>query len=409
MGTTILDYDILISVDAGYNESKVTVNGLRFSVPANIVDITDRDKYIGDIRKEGFICSSYVNGFKHLVGEQAQMLLRESEYKRRQESKKDIMESYDKFTTQDSTTHLMTCIGMALIKYSEYTKEHHIKPEYDVRKKNNQFNIYVILGYPHEVYQQVFKVVKPLITKEHNFTIETEYDIFDVNFEIKSSNIMTYSQALALYMGLISDDNGNVDYQSDYFKQLPCLVGDGGQKTFGEYKITSNLQIESAESNTEYAMNNIYERVVNEIRTKYKRMDIEIYNIQDLLEHENGILTYLDDTTDSTDYIDIKELVEKFRAEVCEEWIAHINEKFNRLLDLKQIVLGGGTGAAFYADVVDYINEHRQNLKGKVVLASYDFMGEKIEPKYAISVGLYKVLKQAVKVAKEEDEHQNNE
>lgn len=95
---------------------------------------------------------------------------------------------------------------------------------------------------------------------------------------------MTFSQALAAFMGLVTDDNGKIDYDSEYFKHLPTLVIDGGQKTVGIYVITATLQIELAESNTIFAMNNVYEKVVQTIKDDCGRNDIEIYNIAEILK-----------------------------------------------------------------------------------------------------------------------------
>ena len=102
------NYDICMSVDAGFNESKVTVNGLTFRIPSNILDITGKDQYIGNIRKPGYIGTSYVEGAKHLIGEQARMLLSEPEYKKLFAAKKEMMNSLDKFNTTDSEIHLMS-------------------------------------------------------------------------------------------------------------------------------------------------------------------------------------------------------------------------------------------------------------------------------------------------------------
>ena len=55
------NYDIVISVDAGYNGSKVTVNGVCFEIPSDIVEITGKSNF-GDIRKDGFICMKYLEG-----------------------------------------------------------------------------------------------------------------------------------------------------------------------------------------------------------------------------------------------------------------------------------------------------------------------------------------------------------
>ncbi len=188
---------------------------------------------------------------------------------------------------KESEIHLMTCVGMALIKWSEYCEENGITPKFDISKpvtEDSLFNIYIILGFPHDVYKKAYQAVKPTVVGQHNFRIETEENDYDLNFVIKSQNIMTFSQALAAFMGLVTDDNGKIDYDSEYFKHLPTLVIDGGQKTVGIYVITATLQIELAESNTIFAMNNVYEKVVQTIKDDCGRNDIEIYNIAEILK-----------------------------------------------------------------------------------------------------------------------------
>ena len=323
------NYDIVISVDAGYNGSKVTVNGVCFEIPSDIVEITGKSNF-GDIRKDGFICMKYLEGQSHLVGEQARTLLTEKEYKSSQAAKQQMLESYDKFTMKESEIHLMTCVGMALIKWSEYCEENGITPKFDISKpvtEDSLFNIYIILGFPHDVYKKAYQAVKPTVVGQHNFRIETEENDYDLNFVIKSQNIMTFSQALAAFMGLVTDDNGKIDYDSEYFKHLPTLVIDGGQKTVGIYVITATLQIELAESNTIFAMNNVYEKVVQTIKDDCGRNDIEIYNIAEILKNNDGEIVSYNKDTDQTEVIDIKPIVNQFTDETCEQLIEYIKEK----------------------------------------------------------------------------------
>ena len=398
------NYDIVISVDAGYNGSKVTVNGVCFAIPSDIVDMTGKTNF-GDLTKHGFICMTDLEGQSHLVGEQARTLLTEKEYKSSQAAKQQMLESYDKFTMKESEIHLMTCVGMALIKWSEYCEENGITPKFDITKpvtEDSLFNIYIILGFPHDVYKKAYQAVKPTVVGQHNFRIETEENDYDLNFVIKSQNIMTFSQALAAFMGLVTDDNGKIDYDSEYFKHLPTLVIDGGQKTVGIYVITATLQIELAESNTIFAMNNVYEKVVQTIKDDCGRNDIEIYNIAEILKNNDGEIVSYNKDTDQTEVMDIKPIVNQFTDETCEQLIEYIKEKYNNLLDIKQIVVAGGTGAAYYEGISKYIKGHRSNLADHVILAQYKFMGKMISPVQAISVGLYKVLKNQIEVQKKE-------
>lgn len=404
------NYDILIAVDAGYNGSKVTVNGIGFEIPSDIVDITGKS-YFGDIRKDGYISTKYLEGSVHLVGEQARTLLTEKEYKQNQSTKQQMLESYDKFTMKESEIHLMTCIGMALIKWSEYCQETEgVMPKFNVNDPvtdKSLFNIYVILGYPHDVYERAYHAVKPTVVGQHKFSIETADNEYDLDFLIKPENVMTFSQALAVFMGLVTDDTGKIDFNSDFFEHLPTLVIDGGQKTVGIYLITANLQIELAESNTDLAMNNVYDRVVKTIKQEYGRNDIEIYNIDEILKNSDGKIVSYNAETDKTDVIDIRPIVDKFIDETCEELIEYIKSRYNNLLDIKQIVVAGGTGAAYYKGISKYIKEHRSNLQDYVYLAQYKFMGKTITPVQAISVGLYKILKNQREMQKETSTKEN--
>ncbi len=58
------NYDIVISVDAGYNGSKVTVNGVCFEIQVILWKLQERVILEHD-RKDGFICMKYLEGQSH--------------------------------------------------------------------------------------------------------------------------------------------------------------------------------------------------------------------------------------------------------------------------------------------------------------------------------------------------------
>lgn len=394
------NYDLKIAIDVGYSASKICVNGVElFTIPSDIVELTGENEYLSDIHRPGYICTSYVKDQKHLVGAQASTLLLSTEYREKFNEIRDTMLSYNRFFHNDAHIHLMTCIGMALIKYSEHTIINNIQPVFDVRKdlgKNSLFNIYVILGYPHDEYKRIFQTVKPNLAKEHEFSIVTEDNKYDLKFDINPKHVMTYSQALAAYMGVILDNNGVMQTDSPHFQKLPALLIDGGWKTLGKFELTKDLKIERAESNVQFAMKNVYEKINEVLRNEYGRDDFQIYNIEEILKNENGMVTSFDKATNKTSRIDIKPLYFKFRDEVCEKMIQYLNEKHNNLLDVKEIIIAGGTGAAYYDYFMDYIHEQRDHISDSIYLVNDEFNGVKIDPVYAVVVGLYKVLLNAM-------------
>lgn len=406
------NYDIAIAVDAGYSSSKVVINGLELNIPNAVVDIT-HGSFMGDMHKAGFIMTSYIDGTDHLIGSQAKTQLQETEYKEVYESKKSMMQSYERFNTQDFEVHLMTCIGMALIEYSKHLKKNKITPELDLTKvidENSQWNIFVNIGFPHDVYQKVFTGLKRNIAKAHSYKIETEDAVYDLNFTIKPENVMAYSQALAAYMGLILNDEGKMLKDSSYFKKLPLIVVDGGQKTVGIYKVTRNLQIESAESNTDYAMDNVYERVLKVLHEKYNRTDIELYNIDMMQKTDDGNFHTIN-ADGKAETHNIFPIIKEAQEEVCQEFIEYLNKKYNQLLDIKSIVVAGGTGDAYFDTMKAYIEEYKDFLKDSFYLAENDFFGRKAEPVFAVAIGLYRVLIRGIREQRRsaEKEQRNNQ
>ena len=388
------DYKLKISVDVGYSASKICVNGVvLFTIPSNIVEITGNENYLLGIRQPNYISTSYVQGQKYLVGEQAATLLMEQNYRDAYNEIKETMSSYDRFKHANTITHLMTCIGMALIKYSQYTMENNVTPKFDVTKdlgEKSLFEIFVILGFPHDICESTLQIVKPRVVGEHKFDIETEDDEYNLQFFIDKEHVMAFSQAQAAYMGTVLDEKGQLISNSEHFKKLPALLLDGGMKTVGKFVLTKTASVEQAESNTDYAMDNVYRKVVDYIRKEYGREDIEVYNIEQILRNEGGRLVAKKNGT--TEVVNIKKIYEQYRNEVCEGLIEYLNKEHNNLLNIEEILIAGGTGAEYYDSFMDYIEREKGHLEKDVRLIDYVFNNAPIDPVYAVAVGLYKTL-----------------
>jgi len=182
-------------------------------------------------------------------------------------------------------------------------------------------------------------------------------------------------------------------------------VIDGGYKTVGLFMLTQAQKVSEAESNTEYAMGNVHKEVAKLLREDYGR-DIEPYQIPYILNEEGGKINCLvteADGTQTVETVDVQEMVLASEEALCEKLIAYLNEKFDKLLDIKQIIITGGTGSAYYNHISNYMKEKRKNLKDSVILTDYKFKGKAIDPVYAIALGMFKTLEDQLTKAYEKD------
>ena len=253
------------------------------------------------------------------------------------------------------------------------------------------------IALPNDAVEEKWGSVKKYLSGTHNFSIETEDGVFNLDFEIKKGSLMANSQVISAFIGCIADDQGNIDEAAlnvaDQSK-LPALIIDGGYKTIADFMFTENYMAEGASSNTDYAMMNIYKAIAEKIRNEYGREDV---NTDDIIKHLESDGIIICEKGDNTEAVELKPLFDAAKEEICREYVDHLNKKYNKLLDVKQIIITGGTGAQFYDYIKDYVDKHKTHLKGHVILTDYEFMGRKISPEYGIVVGMYKSLLAAIR------------
>lgn len=397
--------ELIITVDPGFDATKVVINGMLFKIPWNVVDVTDyKDPETQILAKDkDYILSHYIEGKSYLVGEQARKQLAMDSAKNIQNVKQSLMDSFGKFTSEDFEINLMSSIGYAIVRYAEKL-ERDKKISFDPAKMMDNFKIFVGITLPHDAVDSVQNSVLKKIANNHSFVIELDDGAHQLNFTIHKNKCYFMSQALVALIGAISDDNGDVDPKNEVLHNLPTLVIDGGYKTMGIFVLTSTGRIEVTgdASNTDYAMYNVHKRVAEILQTEYGRTDIQVYNIPDILDSDNGKVVYEKDG--NTDIVDIGKILNDTVKETFAQMMEYINGKFGKLLNIKSVVVAGGTGALYYSLLLDYIKSNKKHLDGKVMLTNYEFLKGSITPEYAIAVGMYKVMKRQIAKAKEQNE-----
>ena len=407
MATEKRNTEIVISTDPGFDSIKVTSeNRCMFKIAKEVVDITDKGNLFLGEQDEDFIkISNLIKGKEHLVGVSAAKYLNETKLDENEgaEERALVSDTFATFESIENQVRIMAGIGMALIRLSNNDDNiislKDIKSEDGVAVKEvvtTQANLHIGVALPHDAVEKEWGYINSWLKGNHTFTIETNGTRY--NFNIETNNLYPASQVVVALLGAISDDEGKVNINEGFLTkdECPAIVIDGGYKTVGKFVFTSIQTVSDGESNQEYAMKNIHEKVAKIIQDEYYRPDVNSRMVKRAVE-ENAELNYLSPDHSKGGTINVKELVETELTNVCQQLLNELMDKYNNLLNIKSILFTGGTGAAYYGTFKKLLKENNITwLDGKVKLTEYKFLGKSISPEYAISVGLYKAIKQKI-------------
>lgn len=388
---------LVIAVDPGFDGIKVTVNGELFRMDKDITDQTNNDGNIG-LRNEGYYSTRYMPGKIYIVGSFARKLKQSKTFREEEAEMRNITNSTRYFTTTTFEIAFITAVGAALINYEKVCVKKNLLPAFKVEELK-EWEIYLGIALPHTTYTEKGMVenMRNLFAKEYHFEMETheigKKYLFD--FKIKEENCTVQSQAIMAMLGMCQTDEGDIVTDSEILNNIPAIMCDAGYKTVGIYEFTAAQTINSATSNTDFAMSNINARVSEALHRKYTCPQVTEFTIENIINDENGVINVMTESGKS-ESIDIMPVVKEEREKVFTELVTWLCDKFDNLLYMKQIILAGGTGRMYYDYFVDYCKENRPHLK--VALTEYEFNGNKISPVYAVSVGLYKTMLNLVKM-----------
>lgn len=400
--------DIIIGLDTGFDATKIVINGLELKIPYNVVDITGQESSMMLGSGTEYILTHYLNGKNYLVGEEARKLLIESSYDESMASHQATLNSFDKFETDYFEIGMLTAIGVALIRYSEALKnekEQHfdindysayVRKDEGRNKELDKFyknvNIYVGIALPNDIVDNAWEGVANKIAGVHSFDIELEgNNNFEVSFSIEKDCCTSLSQVRAAFLGLITDDDGApLTTALVNPSKMPLLVLDGGYKTIGMFKLARNGSVVESESNTSFAMSNVNQKVAEAMKEDYNRADIKEYKVEELAS-EGSPIVYIPEGSDSTSTCSINKIRDEKIEETCGELISYIDDKFHNFIDVKSVIVTGGTGKVYFEQIKKFIEEKRQPTE--IYLTDYEFNGEKVSPTFAIAVGMYKYTK----------------
>lgn len=382
---------LLISVDPGFDFLKVVINGTSFKLPFN-VEKTDEKQFNNMKVDENFML--YRNGENETwrIGTYARDLIFQNKDVKELEVKMNEFYTEKRFVTEEFAIGVSSAIAKALFNYSQDENNDFSLDNLD------EYSIYLVVALPHAIREDYNGPVISSLEGEHSFelTIGTSSPI-KFEYKLPSDQIITTSQTIAAIYNETADDEGNLDEEKNfYLSNGPTLVIDGGYYTMGLVPVSVGGSIDNSktESDSLHAMKNVNIKVADEI--KDKRPDAKHYTIEYLANKDDGKLKYLNKTDGNKvvkQEIDIKGIKKEKVKEVCDEFIEHLNNKYNSLLDFNYVLVTGGTGNEYYPHLKKYYVDETQILDAdRLILSKNKFNGKDYSVEFAIAIGAYKAL-----------------
>lgn len=376
---------IEIALDAGFSGNKIAVNKMLYDIPFAIQDITEEEgRY--ELRR---IDDDYVrvekDGRIYLIGRAAKEYTLDMD---KSKSRKTTMEA---FSTMER--YNMQLFEIALQAFLAYGLQRYAK---DSRKSENPFHaedadkwdIHVGVALPHKHLDELAPIVNGYLDKGIDISIMIGTDK-EAHYQFTPASKSYNSQVVSmLYNEVVTNDLDDVTGDRDIYSMLPALVLDAGYKTLGKFKMAADESIVGDDSDTNFAMLNINEKVVTEISAV--RPGFSEYQIDEMCA-KGEVVRYINTDTGKPEYLDVCAIKEKYLKETCADLIAHLCSEYDNLLDFKCILIGGGTGDQYYPYIKEFCEKERPYLK--VILAGgEDFYGKPCGPVHAIAAGLFKEI-----------------
>ena len=246
-------------------------------------------------------------------------------------------EMYDRnrYNTQSFKALMLTGLGIAVLNNScgQYQGE----------------PIVVQTGLPPRYMKQDSSELKDALEGSYEFSINIGGKGYKhISLTIYRENIIIMPQPMgSLYSVITKNDGTRAENDTRLFSSQDTLILDPGFKTVDTFHIVSGYN-ESSQTFDNLGMYEIYSRISREIEEKHHTY-ISISRLPKVLRRGQFMVTNQKAHTRTA--VDVSEMLERHSKDVCKETIAKLDETYNYLQDIQNLVITGGTGSAWFGQI----------------------------------------------------------
>lgn len=385
---------LLIAIDPGFDAYKIVINEHTYHFSSKMLDVTD-ETYGVDRRPKGSYYlrlteekNNRIIDHEYLIGDVTELSMHSAAIVANNAQLLSDLQATSKFSSENFKISLQGALALALYLYQKDDTSFSIK-----RLTNNEYDVAVAVALPHDYVTKEWPTVKQFLQCKHDFTLYiTDEDLnLPIQYDLSNAKFMRDSQVKCAFIYQFTDDNGFDD--DNLMDKLPCVVIDGGYRTFGTFFLNKDFSTSVCKSNLDYAMSSVDTAVASEVSRITGRTTFTPLQVKEYLKSKEPI-NYGAKRIESSDLADTYDRALTATANGSIKFL----EKTMELDDARSLLLTGGTGAAYYDIYKSYFKENYGN-NLVPVLSDKPYHGQKIDAVFGVVLGLYKQLCNAVAAA----------
>lgn len=320
----------IIGLDAGYSGMKVYYENGYFCFPSFIKQVSENSLTVP--AAEDILYRDLETGELYMVGKTAQQMVSSTDTNDTEE------ELFTRKRYSQRAFHILchTAIAMAM------------------KDKKDNREVIIQTGLPTAYVDGDSESLKKALCKNVTFELKIglgEWKKYQLG--IKADCVYIMPQPAGSYYSTIIRSNGQYMPDAKDFLFGNVLVIDIGAGTGDIYGIKSR-SIVSKESVNNIGMREVLKNTSKQILEELNE-DIHLSALQQNLE--SGVVVYIDEDEMSTEEKSLSPYLEKASDEVFQKAMEKIKGVTNVFRDYKYIIIGGGTGEAWFEKIQKYLSK----------------------------------------------------
>lgn len=248
----------------------------------------------------------------------------------------------------------------------------------------------LVTGLPALYVKEDSVKIKKAISGVHEFDIKIGNNAWEhYSFEILTENIIVIPQPISALFSSICKKDGTFIEDADKILTANTLILDGGHGTFDAALISLNqIEPEYMYTDEAYGMKIVLNKTIEKIHKKSG-----VYYPPQAFQKclKDGYYTEFDEDTLASTPVPFDDLLEESSKEVCMAMLRRIKEIYNSFRNIDNIILAGGTCAAWE----DYIRDFLKAKEDTMVISSN--ANESLPMFFSIARGYYMYLLQKLR------------
>lgn len=210
-------------------------------------------------------------------------------------------------------------------------------------------------GLPASYVREDAEKLRNVIKGEHEFEVKAgkkNWIKFKIN--LPESNINIMPQPLGSLYSAVCDKQGEFISGAGNILASNSLVFDGGFGTFDAIPIINRqIDIHHIHTDEELGMKRILMHTIDEIKSKHG-VYVPVQAFQKCLA-DGYVKTFVEETM-TRNKVDFSDILENASQTICMNMLKKMRGIYNNFLDFDNIIVTGGTGAAWFDIITEYLS-----------------------------------------------------